>query len=249
MSSLNKYLLEACTDSIADSVEAEKCGMHRIELCSALEVGGLTPPLSLMEGVINNVSIPVHVMIRPRAGDFLYSDEEFNLMLLDIRHAKKAGAAGVVFGILTSDGSIDVERTRKLISEARPMKVTIHRAFDMSVDPFLSLEALIGLGADILLTSGQRQTAEDGLDLIKELVKRSGDRIQVMAGSGVNGGNVKLLASAGISHFHFTVRKPVAGPMKYRNEALTGMGSDARDEFVRYIFDEGKVKEIWSALR
>ena len=186
MSSPNNYLFEACTDSVADSLAAEHGGLHRIELCSALEVGGLTPPLSLMEETIRCVKIPVHVMIRPRAGDFLYNDVEFNLMLQDVSHAKQAGAAGVVFGLLNDDGSIDIERTRTLIDAARPMKVVMHRAFDMSVDPFLSLEAIIGLGFDILLTSGQRQTAEYGLDLIKELIKRAGNRIQVMAGSGVH---------------------------------------------------------------
>jgi copper homeostasis protein len=161
-----------------------------------------------------------------------------------VSHAKQAGAAGVVFGLLNDDGSIDIERTRTLIDAARPMKVVMHRAFDMSVDPFLSLEAIIGLGFDILLTSGQRQTAEDGLDLIKELIKRAGNRIQVMAGSGVNASNAKLLAVAGVRNFHFTVRKPVDSPMKYRNEALTGMGSNAGREFDRFVYDDKKVVAI-----
>jgi copper homeostasis protein len=244
MSSQNNYLLEACTDSVTDALEAQKAGLHRIELCSALTEGGLTPSFSLMQLAVKRLTIPVHVMIRPRAGDFLYTDEEFSLMLQDIEHAKELGAAGVVFGVLKADGTFDTERMAALIARAHPMKIVVHRAFDMTVDPFLALEAIIGLGAHIVLTSGQRQTAEDGLDLIKELVKRANGRIQILAGGGVNRSNVKLLAVAGVRDFHFTVRKAVESPMKYRNEALGGMGAMAGNEFVRYVFDEEKVMGV-----
>jgi len=248
MSSRSNYLLEACVDCVADAIAAEASGVDRIELCSALSEGGLTPSQSLMEAVIGSVTIPVHVMVRPRGGDFCYNEEEFQLKVADIANAKNAGAAGVVFGLLLTDGSIDIERSARLITAARPMKVVIHRAFDMTADPFLALEEIVGLGADAILTSGQRQTAEDGLDLIKELIKRAHQRIEIMAGAGINGSNVKLLSVAGVRNFHFTVRKQVESPMRYRNEALSGMGSTAGLEYVRYLYDSSKVEEILSAI-
>lgn len=244
MSNRSDYLFEACTDSLADALAAQQLGVDRIELCSALSEGGLTPSMAMIEETVRQLKIPVHVMIRPRAGDFFYTDEEYQLMQKDIRFAREAGAAGVVFGILNTDGTVDAQRNARLIHAAGPMKVVFHRAFDMSVDPFLALEAIIGLGVHTLLTSGQRQTAEDGLDLIKELIKRANGRIQLLAGGGVNSSNVKLLKGAGVRQFHFTVRKVTDSPMKYRNEALGGMGSMAGNEFVRYVFDDMKVRNL-----
>jgi len=242
-------LLEICTDNLETSIAAQHAGAARIELCAALIEGGLTPSFSLMQQVTKSVKIPVHVMIRPRGGDFLYSDTEFELMKADILHAKKAGAAGVVFGILRSDGSIDRERCIELVQLASPMDVAFHRAFDMTADPFFAMEEIIEIGCNILLTSGHRQTAEDGLELIRELIKRAGNRIQVMAGSGVNASNAVLLYEAGVRCFHFTARKKVGGGMRYRNEALQRMGSSADyDEYALYVFDGEKVQAVFKAL-
>ncbi|MDQ3051568.1 MAG: triose-phosphate isomerase [Bacteroidota bacterium] len=249
MSYPNDLTIEVCVDNFEMALAAERLGASRIELCSSLVEGGITPPLSLMEMVCETLTIPVHVMIRPRAGDFLYGDAEFALMKKDIQHALMAGASGVVFGVLCSDGTIDRERCQELVSLASPMDVTFHRAFDMTVEPFFALEEIIAIGCQSLLTSGQLQTAEDGLELIRELVKRAGDRIEIVAGGGVNPGNVVLLHEAGVKAFHFTSRKKVDGAMKYKNEVLQSMGNISRyDEYGVYVFDETKLTGIYKAL-
>jgi len=238
-------MIEICVDSVDSAVRAQNAGAGRIELCSSLLEGGLTPPLSLVRMVCESVEIPVHVMIRPRGGDFLYSDAEFQQMKKDIHHFSKGNVKGFVFGILHDDGSIDDDRCRALISICKPLHVTFHRAFDMTSDPFLALEEIIALGANTILTSGHRQIAEDGFELIQELVKRSGARISIMAGGGVNASNVQLLHEAGVRDFHFTARKKVDGKMKYRNEALQSIGSQfLYSEYDTFVFDEDKVHGI-----
>ena len=238
-------MLEICVDSVEAAIRAQKVGAGRIELCSSLLEGGLTPPLSLVQMVCESVEIPVHVMIRPRGGDFLYSDAEFHQMKLDIKYFSEMKIKGFVFGILFSDGTIDSERCRELLGMCNPLHVTFHRAFDMTSDPFLALEEIIALGADTILTSGHRQIAEDGFELIQELVKRSGSRISIMAGGGVNASNVQLLHEAGVKAFHFTARKKVDGQMKYRNEALQSIGSQfLYSEYDNFVFDEDKVLGI-----
>jgi copper homeostasis protein len=238
-------MIEICVDSVDSAVRAQNAGANRIELCSSLLEGGLTPPLSLVQMVCQSVKIPVHVMIRPRGGDFLYSDAEFQQMKMDIHHFLNTKVKGLVFGILCSDGAIDNDRCRELISISEPLQVTFHRAFDMTSDPFLALEEIIALGANTILTSGHRQIAEDGFELIQELVKRSGGRISIMAGGGVNASNVQLLHEAGVRDFHFTARKKVDGGMKYRNESLQSIGSQfLYSEYDSFVFDEDKVHGI-----
>jgi copper homeostasis protein len=245
----NNNIIEVCADGYEMSNDAIRAGASRIELCASLSEGGITPPLSLTEKLCKSAGAPVHVMIRPRGGDFLYSDPEFELMRADIVHAKKAGASGVVFGILLPDGSIDIARCHALVELAHPMKTTFHRAFDMTSDPFLALEEIITLRFDTILTSGLWQTAEDGLEMIRELVKRAGERIEIMAGSGVNASNVMLLHEAGIRAFHFTARKRIPGKMQYRNEALHSMGPvSVAGEYDVYRFDENKFLGVVNAL-
>lgn len=243
-------ITEVCVDSYDTAVAAAKSGATRIELCASLAEGGLTPPYSLMQKVCHDVNLPVHIMIRPRSGDFLYNHNEFELMKADVANAISAKAAGVVFGILNADGSVDILKCRTLIELAKPLKVTFHRAFDMTVDPFLSLEEIITLGVNNLLTSGQRQVAEDGLEMIRELVKRANNRLTVMAGGGVNSGNVLLLGEAGVKAFHFTCRKKSPGGMHYRNEALQSMGSStSAEEYDIFEFDKQKMESIQRALK
>ncbi len=245
----NELITEICTDSLETSIAAAKAGASRIELCASLVEGGITPSFSLMNAVCKTLTIPVYVMVRPRGGDFLYSDVEFEQMKADIQHAREAGASGIVAGILRADGTIDRERCRDLVEIANPMDVTFHRAFDMTAEPFFALEEIIAIGCKTLLTSGHSQTAEDGLELIRELVKRAGGRINVMAGSGINPGNIMLLHEAGVRAFHFTARKRISGGMKFRNEALLSMGNALQnDEYSVYVFDEDKVAGIFKAL-
>lgn len=246
-----KTNLEVCVDSFDAALAAANAGAGRIELCSALSEGGLTPSYALIKKTCREAGIMVHVMIRPRGGDFVYTDTEFEVMQEEIYDSRKAGAHGLVFGILNPDGSVDVNRCSQLMDLCRPRVATFHRAFDMCSDPFLALEEIISLGFDYLLTSGLRQTAEDGLDMIRELVKRAGDRIRIIAGSGVNAHNVKLLSSAGVNEFHFTARKSVMSPSQFRNEALASMGSSVQHggEYSRYVFDEEKIRSIIQALQ
>ncbi len=246
----NKTIVEVAVDSYEMAVAAEEAGADRIELCVALSEGGISPPLSLVQKVCEAITIPVHVMVRPRGGDFLYSEVEFEMMKKSIHHYSKAGAKGLVFGILKEDGTIDKVRCKELMDLSFTKKIVFHRAFDMTADPFLAMEEIIALGVHTILTSGQRQTAEDGLELLKELVKRSVNRINIMAGSGVNAHNVPLLYEAGIRTFHFTARKKVDGNMKYRNDLLQSMGSGTTySEYDKFVFDAEKLKDVINVIK
>ncbi|HET9224717.1 MAG TPA: copper homeostasis protein CutC, partial [Roseiflexaceae bacterium] len=192
-----------------------------------------------------HLGIKLHVIIRPRGGDFCYSDVEFAVMRHDIALAKQLGADGVVIGILTSDGAIDVARTRELIELARPLSVTFHRAFDMARDPYRALEDLIGLGVDRILTSGQEPSVLEGLDLIAELVQLAGDRVIIMPGGGTERNIAKVVARSGVRELHVTGTTSVESPMRFRNPRVF-MGGELRPpEYARAITDPEKI----SALR
>jgi len=201
-------VLEVCVDSVASAIAAESGGADRIELCSALSEGGLTPSLGLLRIVRSKLKIGVHVMIRPRSGDFIYSDEDFAIMQEDIRLAAHSGANGVVFGLLTSSGGVDIDRTRALVKLSRPMEVTFHRAIDLTPDPFAALEAIIRSGADRVLTSGAEATAMLGRARIRQLVRAAGDRIRVMVGGGVRAENAaQLLLATQADEWHTALRR------------------------------------------
>lgn len=237
-------ILEICADSIESALNAEKGGADRIELCAALSEGGLTPGKGFTEQIMASVGIPVHVMLRPRNADFLYSDQEFRIMLRDLDFIRDTGAAGVVFGMLESSGRIDTVRCRELIDRSRPMSVTFHRAFDMARDPFEALDDLVTLGVNRLLTSGKKATAWEGRSLIGELVKRSENRIVIMAGSGVNEGNIQsLIRETGVTECHASAGTGIESPMQYRNTDLS-MGSGSRDEYRRMVTDPESVKKL-----
>lgn len=198
-----KLILEVVVDSVESAVAAQQGGAHRLELCANMLEGGTTPSAGTIALTRQDCDLPLHVMIRPRGGDFCYSDVEFEIMKYDLVHAKELGADGVVFGLLRPDGSIDVERCTELVKLARPLSVTFHRAFDAARDPFQSLEAIIGLGIERLLTSGQQKSALEGLDLITELVKRAQERIIIMPGGGVTEGNInKIVRQSGAKEAH-----------------------------------------------
>src|SRR6266487_3705237 len=207
---MEQILIEVCVDSVASAIAAERGGAQRIELCSDLVEGGVTPSFGVLGVVRSKVSIGVHPIIRPRPGDFCYSDEEFDIMRRDIEVAKSEGADGVVLGILSSDGHVDVERTRELVELARPLSVTFHRAFDVSADLFLALEAVCASGANRLLTSGGEQECLQGVDTIAQLVKASHGRITIMAGGRIGLNNaVTIIERTGVKEIHAGLATPV----------------------------------------
>jgi copper homeostasis protein len=203
-------LLEVCVDSVARLREAQSNGAGRIELCSRLDLGGLSPGRALLAQALTVARVPIHAMVRPREGDFAYSAAEFAWMEKDVEEAKGLGAAAVVLGILATDGRIDGTRTRALVLAARPMSVTFHRAFDEVADPAAALEELIEAGVDRLLTAGAKGSAFDGRRRIRDLLERARGRIVVMAGGGIRAGNVgEILADAGVSEVHSSAVFPL----------------------------------------
>jgi copper homeostasis protein len=201
---------EVCAANIQSALAAGRAGAQRIELCSALDVGGLTPSLGLVRTAAQNLKIPVHVLIRPREGDFFYSETELEIMLADIRLCREAGAAGVVGGALTQAGKLDLPKMRAMKNAAEGLETTCHRAFDFVPDPQEALENLIEIGFARVLSSGQAATAFDGRVLLKELVAQSRGRIAVMAGGGVTAQNIRELAGfTGAQNFHFSGKKKI----------------------------------------
>ena len=202
-------IIEICANSYQSAVNAEKGGAHRIELCSELGVGGITPSYGLIKQVTDELTIPVHVLIRPRSGNFVYSKKELDIMKKDIQLCKDLGCFGIVSGVLLSDNSIDIIRTNELMELAKPLSFTFHRAFDCTPDPMRSLNQLINLGVDTILTSGQENNAEKGLDLLKKLKEKSFQRIMILPGSGINPENISLFKEAGFRGIHTSASKPI----------------------------------------
>ena len=241
-------VLEICVDSLESALAAQAGGAQRIELCAALAEGGLTPSLGLLHAVRARVSIGVNVMIRPRGGDFLYSDEEVSIMRTDIALAAEAGADGVVLGLLTLHSDVDRERTQALVELARPMEVTFHRALDMTRDPLTALEDIVLAGADRVLTSGAEPTALLGRHRIQALVRAGGGRIRVMAGGGVRPGNVQQIArEGGVCEFHAALRYAVPSPVQHQVRTMH-LGDAALDEYVRYIVRAEDVRSLGDAV-
>ena len=243
----NSVILEICADSVESAVAAQKGGAHRIELCSGLVEGGTTPSSGLLSMVRSKVSIPIIAMIRPRGGDFCYGREDFEAMERDVETAKGLGADGVVFGILQEDGQVDLERTRRLVEQARPLKVTFHRAFDMSRDLRESLEAMVAAGVDRVLTSGGEQRVEDGASQVRELRNLAAGRIAIMAGGGITESNAhRVIAATGVCELHARAAIPLASPMRHHNEKIS-MGAIKGREYQRVVVTEEKVRRLLEA--
>lgn len=200
---MKNFLFELCVETLPAAQAAERGGADRIELCERLDIGGVTPGEKLISATIQAHSIPVHVLIRPRGGDFVYAAGEFELIRQQIQWVRQAGAAGVALGTLLGDGRVDVERSRELVELARPMKVTFHRAFDRAPEMDEALEAVISTGADCLLTSGGEPDVLAGVKQLKKLVIQAGGRIQIMAGGGLKlASMVEVLEQTGLRCLH-----------------------------------------------
>lgn len=247
---MSDYRLEICANSVASCLEAQKGGAYRVELCAAIPEGGTTPSYGDIVLARELLEIKLNVIIRPRGGDFLYSALEQQIMLKDIEMARKLSADGVVIGCLTAEGEVDMIRSRELIQAAKGMSVTFHRAFDMCREPFESLERIIELGCDRILTSGQQPRAEQGIGLLKQLVEQAGNRIIIMPGSGVNAQNIARIAEeTGAREFHLSARESVESGMIYRNPNLK-MGGEAVviDEYSQQVTGAEIVRSTLWAL-
>ncbi len=240
-----EYKIEIATADFPSSKAAAEGGADRIELCDNLSEGGTTQSYGTIKLCREKLSVELFPIIRPRGGDFLYSADEFEIMMQDVRLCKQLGCDGVVIGFLNADGSIDTSRTKKLVDLAYPLEVTFHRAFDRCRDPFEALEQLIEIGCARILTSGQKPAAPDGADLIAQLVQKADDRIIIMPGSGVRKDNIRALAEkTGALEFHSSLRTKVEGGMQYRHPAF----ASSAESYSHYSVLSNEVKSFRQAL-
>lgn len=235
------FKLEISTYNIEGVKEALRLGADRVELCDNIKEGGTTPSFGLIRSALDTGHPSVFIIVRPRGGDFLYSDDEYQIIRKDIIAAREMGVHGVVCGLLNKDGSIDTERTKALIELARPMRFTFHRAFDMCNNHKKALEDLISIGVDIVLTSGMENTATEGSATLKELVTQASGRINILVGSGVNANNIEQLFQAtGAHQYHMSAVKEVKSEMKFFNRRLC-MGNEPGDEYKKLTVDNEKI--------
>ncbi len=245
------YKFENCANSVESCLEAQRAGIDRVELCAGIPEGGTTPSYGdILVARKLLTTTKLHVIIRPRGGDFLYSDVEKEIMLEDVRMSRRLGVDGVVFGALTAEGDVDMEFMRQLMKEAEGMSVTFHRAFDVCRDPFIALEQIIELGCHRILTSGQMPKAEEGVELLRELVERASERIIIMPGCGVNASNIAHIAEAtGAREFHFSGRSKRESGMLFRKSRVSMGGAVVIDEYSRDVTDVEIVRETIDRLQ
>jgi copper homeostasis protein len=242
------YILEVCVDSVESAINATEGGANRLELCGNLIIGGTSPSPCLYKEVRKRVSNVINVLIRPRFGDFCYTDYEFEIMIKEVEMFRDLGADGVVIGILKPDGSLAIDRMKELVSAAGDMNVTLHRAFDVCKDPFEALESVAELGIDTILTSGQEKNAYEGRNLIKDLVARSSGKVDILVGGGVSADVIKELRPlTKAKSFHMSGKIEKDSPMIYRNERVN-MGMDSLSEFVIWETDKDKIAHAKKVL-
>lgn len=241
----DRYIIEIATSDFVTTKSAVEGGADRIELCANLAEGGTTPSYGTIQQCREAFTISLFPIIRPRGGDFLYTSDEFDSMLQDVKLCKQLGCEGIVTGLLNSDGTIDITRTATLIDAAYPMGVTFHRAFDRCKDPFEAMEQLIAIGCERILTSGQRPSVVDGVDLVAELNKKADDRLIIMPGSGVRKENIKMLAEkTGCMEFHSSLRGKAASRMSFIHDAF----KDSAESYTNNAIEPAEVKALRNAL-
>ena len=241
-----KYIIEIATTDFVTTQSAVNGGADRIELCAALSEGGITPSHGMIKVCREKFDVELFPIIRPRSGDFLFSDEEFQIMMHDVLLCKQVGCDGVVIGLLNKDGVIDIKRTTKLIQAAYPLEVTFHRAFDRCREPFEALEQLIEVGCSRILTSGQQPAAPQGMELIAQLIKAANERIIIMPGSGVRKENIKELADkTGAVEFHSSLRGKQKSSMEFVHPAFAA----SEESFTNPAIDVEEVKALRKSLQ
>jgi copper homeostasis protein len=243
------FSLEICAYSLESVLLAEAAGADRVELCAGRLEGGTTPSIGTIQLALQCKNIQVFPILRPRGGDFCYSNDEFNEMLIDLEHMKQQGVPGVVTGVLLPNGRLDLERMRQLKDVAGNMEFCVHRAIDMSYNPSETLQELIDIGATRVLSSGAENTALEGIEVLKQLVVQAENRIQLMAGSGVNAAQIPELWSAGIRHFHASASSFKPSKMNFRNPSIQ-MGKEGDlDEYAIQLANAEKISEMKSVLQ
>lgn len=245
---MTDFILEACVDSVESALAAARGGASRLELCGSLVIGGTTPNPWLFQEIRKHTDIRIHVLIRPRFGDFCYTNEEFVLIREAVKEFRKLGAEGVVIGCLKPDGTMNMEQMKILMEEAEGMSVTLHRAFDVCADPYETMEQAISLGIDTILTSGQKNVCTLGTDLLRDLVEKSAGRIKIQVGSGVNAAVIReIYPKIGATAFHMSGKKTLDSEMKYRKEGVN-MGLPSLSEFEVWRTDETAIREARQVL-
>lgn len=243
------YILEVCADSVRSAVAACEGGADRIELCSGLVIGGLSPSPSMFREVKKNTDLKIRVLLRPRFGDFCYDEYEFQTLRDEVQQFREMGADGVVIGILNPDGTLNMEQMEELVRAADGIGVTMHRAFDVCRDPFEALEQCVSLGIDTILTSGQKSSAWEGRRLLSQLVERAEGRLDILAGAGINPGMIEELAGVtGVRCFHMSGKRVVDSRMEFRREGVP-MGIPGFSEFEIWQTDPRQVREAAEVLR
>lgn len=241
--------LEICCYSAESAILAEKSGAHRIELCDNYTEGGTTPSFGIIKQTLQKVNIPVNVIVRPRGGDFLYSDLEYEIIKEDVIKIKELKANGIVVGFLLANGEIDIVRTQEIIKLASPMEVTFHRAFDMCHDPFKALEQLKDIGITRILTSGTKNNAIEGSNIIRELVQKSDNKILIIPGSGINESNLEeLIIKTNAQEFHCSAKTFQKSYMQYVNQDIYMGGNNNYDEFSKIITNGDQISKMINIL-
>lgn len=241
-------LLEICVDSVESAIAAERGGAQRVELCSDLLEGGITPSHGLISQVRNRIQIDLFVMIRPRGGDFCYTPDELDLMQEDIEHARRLGADGIILGVLDDQAQVNVDRTQRLVEKAGPLPVTFHRAIDMTPDPCAAMAAVVETGAQRVLTSGGAAKVSQALPLVSRMIQAAGSRIRVMVGGGITPQTIESVARAtGAAEFHASVRTRMPSPVHYHRRDVP-MGELQDREYVRYVVQEENVRALARVL-
>lgn len=247
---MSRVLLEACVDSVESALAAQAGGADRVELCENLLEGGTTPSAGMLEVCHERLRIPTHVLVRPRGGDFVYSEVEIEVMQRDIALARRLGAKAVVFGALHPDGTIHVEQVRALMGVARPLSVTFHRAFDFTPDADAALDTLIRLGVERVLTSGQAPTAIEGLQTLSRLVTRAEGRIGILAGGGLSEENIASVAErTGVREVHVRATALLESPASFRPRHLSLLKQPLPNEFDRAVTDPERIRRISGLLQ